>query len=164
MENKVLAEPLLQPRRVHAGADMLYGIENIDPALHQLRDQGKDSAISVVKHLLPVAVDQVAPVLQPGLEECLPRFEGDQQIPLHPHVVADEYDVNVIVQFLQEPLQHDCLDRVDAPDGGVEEFRVGYSVHQGILQATHLAIYLEMRDPRPDGGEVMLAGLPRQSL
>ena len=164
MEDKVLSEPLLEPCGIHTGADVLDRVKDVNTTFYQPGNKGQDGAVGVVQDLLSVAVDQVTPVFQPALEECLPGLQRNQHGVLHSHVVADEHDINIVIQFLQKPFEHHRLDGIYVVQGSIQEFRTGNGVHHCILQSSHLAIDLEMRNPGPYGGEIPGARLPGQSL
>jgi len=46
---------------IHAGAGVLDGIENVDAAVEQARDQRLDGAVRVEEHAQAMAVHEVAP-------------------------------------------------------------------------------------------------------
>ena len=124
VEDEVLPELLLQPGGVHSGAHVLNGVEYVYAALYQLGNERQDRSVRMVQHLLAVAVDQVAPVLQPALEEGLPRFQRDEHGVLHPHVVADEYDVAIVVGW-------ELMKTVDSKLGGDFLGRAAYYEKEG---------------------------------
>ncbi len=164
VEDKVLPKPLLEPCSVYTGADVLDRVKDVNPAIYQPGDQGQDGAVCMVQDLLSVAVDQVAPVFQPALEECLPGLQRNQHGVLHAHVVADEHDIYIVTQFIQKPFEHHRLDGIYVVQRSIQEFRAGNGVHHCVLQSSHLAIDLEMRNPRPYGGEIPGARLTGQRL
>src|SRR3990170_6994695 len=135
-EGQVLAESLLESRRLHVPALCLHRVDDLDPSLDQIRQEGEDGAIGVNVYLgLAPFVDERADLRQTGLEDLAVQLGGDHRAVLGAKVVAQRGDVDPLAHQIEHPLPERKL----VGHGPVEDLLVQvafrHQVHQGLLRA-----------------------------
>lgn len=142
----------------HAWADVLDWVEDIDPCIKQVGQEGAGRAVGVKEYFFAVAVCEVAPSAQARFEVLLKGRDGNELALLGSEIIGNEEHVDKVTQFGKVALHHRGLDRFDAVQGSREEFLLRYGIHKGVFHAPKMAVYLEVRDPWPDSSKVKAAG------